>query len=135
MFGTSIFFIEIDNCVTEFVKSNKQSAKYDWCLMIIIQISFNTELGYWFYTDTVHVHISKIVWIVTLITVIDTHADISLLFTILICRSVISRCRESIVCIKPQESYLFIGTDDIDSYLPIWLDRKDKIRKEERSMI
>ena len=37
--------------------------------------------------------------------------------------------------IKPQESYLFMGTDDIDSYLPFWLDRKDKIRKEEQLMI
>ena len=55
LFGTSIFYIEIDNYVTEFVKSNKQSAKYDWCLMIIIQISFITELGYWFYTNTVHI--------------------------------------------------------------------------------
>ena len=27
LFGTSIFYIEIDNYVTEFVKSNKQSAK------------------------------------------------------------------------------------------------------------
>ena len=37
--------------------------------------------------------------------------------------------------IEPQESSLFIGTDDIDNYLPFWLDRKDEIRKEERLMI
>ena len=37
--------------------------------------------------------------------------------------------------IKPQESYSFIGTDDIDSYLHFWLDRKDEIRKEEQLMI
>ena len=55
-----LFFSEIDN----YVKSNKKSAKYDWYLMIIIQISFNTELRYWFYTNTFH--ISKIVWIITL---------------------------------------------------------------------
>ena len=71
LFGTSIFYIEIDNYVTEFVKSNKQSAKYDWYLMIIIQISFITELGYWFYADTVH--ISKIVRIVTLIAMTNCH--------------------------------------------------------------
>ena len=121
----SIFYIEIDNYETEFVKSNKQSAKYDWYLMIIIEMLYVTELGYWFYTYTVH--ISKIV--------IDTHADISLLFTITICWSGISRCRESIVYIKPEESSLFIGTDDIDSYLPFWLDRKGEIRKDEQLMI
>ena len=71
LFGTSIFYIEIDNYVTEFVKSNKQSAKYDWYLMIIIQISFITELGYWFYADTVH--ISKIVRIVTLTAMTNCH--------------------------------------------------------------
>ena len=37
--------------------------------------------------------------------------------------------------IKPQESSLFIGTNNIDNYLPIWLDRKDEIRKEEQLMI
>ena len=37
--------------------------------------------------------------------------------------------------IEPQESSLFIGTDDIDNYLPFWLDRKDEIRKEEQLMI
>ena len=68
-------------------------------------------------------------------TVIDTHADISLLFTVSICWSAISRRRVSIMCIKPKESYLFLGTDDIDSYLPFWLDRKDEIRKEEQLMI
>ena len=71
LFGKSIFYIEIDNYVTEFVKSNKKSAKYDWYLMIIIQISFITELGYWFYTDTVH--ISKIVRIVTLTAITNCH--------------------------------------------------------------
>ena len=37
--------------------------------------------------------------------------------------------------IEAQESSLFIGTGDIDSYLPLWLDRRDEIRKEEQLMI
>ena len=37
--------------------------------------------------------------------------------------------------IEPQESSLFIGTDDIDGYLPFWLDRKDEIRNKEQLMI
>ena len=37
--------------------------------------------------------------------------------------------------VEPQEGSLFIGTDDIDSYLPLWLGRKDEIRKEEQLMM
>ena len=67
----SIFYAKIDNNITRSDKSNQQSAKYDWYVMIIIQISFIlkkkpffTEPRYWdiFYTNT----ISKIVWTVTL---------------------------------------------------------------------
>ena len=36
----SIFYAKIDNKITRSDKSNRQSAKYDWYLMIIIQISF-----------------------------------------------------------------------------------------------
>ena len=39
------------------------------------------------------------------------------------------------MCVEPQEGSLFIGTDDIDSYLPLWLGRKDEIRKEEQLMM
>ena len=36
----SIFYAKIDNNITRSDKSNQQSAKYDWYVMIIIQISF-----------------------------------------------------------------------------------------------
>ena len=39
------------------------------------------------------------------------------------------------MCVERQEGSLFIGTDDIDSYLRLWLDRKDEIRKEEQLMM
>ena len=39
------------------------------------------------------------------------------------------------MCVEPQGGSLFIGTDDIDSYLPLWLGRKDEIRKEEQLMM
>ena len=34
--------------------------------------------------------------------------------------------------IEPKESSSFIGTDDIDTHLPISLGRKDEIRKDEQ---
>ena len=37
--------------------------------------------------------------------------------------------------IMPQESSLFVGTDDIDTHLPVWLGRKDEIRKDEQLMM
>ena len=37
--------------------------------------------------------------------------------------------------IEPQESSLFVGTDDIDTHLPLWLGRTDEIKKDELLMM
>ena len=37
--------------------------------------------------------------------------------------------------IEPQENSSFIGTNDIDTHLPVWLGRKDEIRKDEQLMM
>ena len=146
-FGMSIFYAKIDNNITRSDKSNQQSAKYDWYVMIIIQISFIlkkkpffTEPRYWdiFYTNT---NVSKSLDsnTITVTAITDCHwytpKYFLTLFTMSICWSVIRWCRESLMYIEPQESSSFIGTDDIDTHLPVWLGRKDEIRKDEQLMM